>query len=49
MKFIAALLLAFCISTAAAASKRKVIIDQDAFGPAGSNLQATLLLRASSA
>ena len=44
MKFIATLLLAFCISTAAAASKRKVIIDQDAFGPAGSNLQAILLL-----
>ncbi|MEJ0035725.1 MAG: nucleoside hydrolase [Gammaproteobacteria bacterium] len=31
-------------ATAEAATKRKVIIDQDAFGPAGSNLQAILLL-----
>ena len=31
-------------SDAAAPAKRKVIIDQDAFGPAGSNLQAILLL-----
>ena len=30
--------------SADAAPKRKVIIDQDAFGPAGSNLQAILLL-----
>ncbi len=35
--------LALC-SVADAAAKRKVIIDQDAFGPAGSNLQAILLL-----
>jgi len=31
-------------ATAEAAPKRRVIIDQDAFGPAGSNLQAILLL-----
>src|SRR5581483_2423243 len=31
-------------SAADATPKRKVIIDQDAFGPAGSNLQAILLL-----
>ena len=31
-------------AAAEAAPKRKVIIDQDAFGPAGSNLQAILLL-----
>jgi len=31
-------------ATAATAVKRKVIIDQDAFGPAGSNLQAILML-----
>jgi inosine-uridine nucleoside N-ribohydrolase len=45
--FGAALMLAVALllSTAAdAATKRKVIIDQDAFGPAGSNLQAILLL-----
>jgi len=31
-------------ATADAATRRKVIIDQDAFGPASSNLQAILLL-----
>jgi inosine-uridine nucleoside N-ribohydrolase len=31
-------------SATSAAPKRKVIIDQDAFGPAGSNLQAILML-----
>ena len=42
-----ALLLAFCASVSLAAdggARRKVIIDQDAFGPAGSNMQAILLL-----
>lgn len=41
------LLLAICLiapTTADAAARRKVIIDQDAFGPAGSNLQAILML-----
>src|SRR6266478_1507832 len=28
----------------AASARRKVVIDQDAFGPAGSNLQAILML-----
>jgi inosine-uridine nucleoside N-ribohydrolase len=32
------------MNTAEAVGKRKVIIDQDAFGPAGSNLQAILML-----
>ncbi len=41
--------LALCLglagaSTVNAASRRKVIIDQDAFGPGGSNLQAILLV-----
>src|SRR5580698_6440853 len=39
--------LALCAGVALAAeggAKRKVIIDQDAFGPAGSNLQAILML-----
>jgi hypothetical protein len=31
-------------SAAEASAKRKVIIDQDAFGPAGSNMQAILML-----
>jgi inosine-uridine nucleoside N-ribohydrolase len=43
-----ALLLAACVVAAPAAaqapSKRLVIIDQDSFGPAGSNLQAILML-----
>ena len=39
------LAVALILSTATdAATRRKVIIDQDAFGPAGSNLQAILLL-----
>ena len=43
------LVIGFCLlmtvgSHAAAAERRKVIIDQDAFGPGGSNLQAILLL-----
>jgi purine nucleosidase len=33
-----------CVSAANAATTRKVIIDQDAFGPGGSNMQAILLL-----
>lgn len=33
-----------CATAATATPKRKVIIDQDAFGPAGSNLQAILML-----
>jgi purine nucleosidase len=41
----AMLLIIFVTAHAAAgAHKRKVIIDQDAFGPAGSNLQAILML-----
>lgn len=35
--------LALALSTPAAAATRKVIIDQDAFGPGGSNMQAILL------
>lgn len=41
------LVLAFAVTARAAdapAPKRKIIIDQDAFGPAGSNLQAILML-----
>ena len=38
------LVVMICATAAAAPAKRKVIIDQDAFGPAGSNLQAILLL-----
>jgi inosine-uridine nucleoside N-ribohydrolase len=38
------LLLGLCASGAAAPAKRKVIIDQDAFGPGGSNLQAILMV-----
>ncbi len=39
------LALACCAAVSAAAdARRKVIIDQDAFGPAGSNLQAILML-----
>ena len=34
----------FAVATGAAATQRKVIIDQDAFGPAGSNMQAILML-----
>jgi purine nucleosidase len=41
---IAVLTLAEVASAAAPTPKRKVIIDQDAFGPAGSNLQAILML-----
>jgi purine nucleosidase len=40
-------ILLFCASVSLAAdggARRKVIIDQDAFGPAGSNLQAILML-----
>jgi inosine-uridine nucleoside N-ribohydrolase len=33
-----------CIAAADNGARRKVIIDQDAFGPAGSNMQAILLL-----
>jgi purine nucleosidase len=42
-----ALMLSFCAGVVCAAdggARRKVIIDQDAFGPAGSNLQAILML-----
>ena len=42
-----ALMLPFCAGVVCAAdggARRKVIIDQDAFGPAGSNLQAILML-----
>jgi purine nucleosidase len=42
-----AVVLTFCAGVVCAADggvRRKVIIDQDAFGPAGSNLQAILLL-----
>jgi purine nucleosidase len=43
--FAAMLLIIFATAHAAAgAQKRRVIIDQDAFGPAGSNLQAILML-----
>src|SRR5215472_14515676 len=41
------LLLSFCAGVVCAAdggARRKVIIDQDAFGPAGSNMQAILML-----
>ena len=38
------LVVMICATAVAAPAKRKVIIDQDAFGPAGSNLQAILLL-----
>jgi len=41
---LAVLALAEIASAAAPAPRRKVIIDQDAFGPAGSNLQAILML-----
>ncbi|WP_428385932.1 nucleoside hydrolase [Nevskia ramosa] len=39
-----ALGLTLAFSAAAAEAKRKIIIDQDAFGPASSNLQAILML-----
>ncbi|HEY0342804.1 MAG TPA: nucleoside hydrolase, partial [Steroidobacteraceae bacterium] len=42
-----ALTVALCTGVALAAdggARRKVIIDQDAFGPAGSNMQAILML-----
>jgi inosine-uridine nucleoside N-ribohydrolase len=42
-----AVMLPFCAGVACAAdggARRKVIIDQDAFGPAGSNMQAILML-----
>lgn len=41
------MLLALCLALPAAAAgpaRRKLIIDQDAFGPAGSNMQAVLML-----
>lgn len=41
------LIFAFCLALPAAAAdapRRKIIIDQDAFGPAGSNMQALLML-----
>ena len=41
--FLAAVILSG-LGTAQADTRRKVIIDQDAFGPAGSNLQAILML-----
>jgi purine nucleosidase len=42
---ICALLAASCVSSRGAAdARRKVIIDQDAFGPGGSNLQAILMV-----
>src|ERR1700684_3118473 len=46
LKHCFAILLALLIAAHAAAGehKRRVIIDQDAYGPAGSNLQAILML-----
>ena len=41
--FVIALLLATCV-TSQGQNKRKIIIDQDAAGPAGTDLQSTLLL-----
>jgi inosine-uridine nucleoside N-ribohydrolase len=41
---IASLLLSACVATAWGQAKRKVIIDQDAAGPAGTDLQSILLL-----
>lgn len=41
---LASLLLTACLATAAAQPRRKLIIDQDAAGPAGTDLQSTLLL-----
>jgi purine nucleosidase len=42
--FILAAVLAACLASSWGADRRKIIIDQDAAGPAGTDLQSTLLL-----
>jgi len=44
MRPVAVVSFLFCILTVVAAPKRKVIIDQDAFGPGGPNLQPILMI-----
>ena len=43
VKIVLTLAMAFCMAGAALAQPRKLVIDQDSFGPGGSNLQAILM------